>query len=140
MNADGTNPVQLTFNPSQNLSPTFSPDGTKIVFSSDRDGGTTVTDFDIFTMDSNGANLDRLTDGTTLNFEPDWQPLYSPESIGVFRPSTGQWLVRNTPTAGFPDLTFSFGQSGDLPVTGDWNGDGLTDVGVYRGNTFFSLS
>jgi hypothetical protein len=25
----------------------------------------------------------------------------------------------------------TFGQPGDLPVVGDWNGDGTTDVGVW---------
>jgi hypothetical protein len=44
--------------------------------------------------------------------------------------------LRNSNTAGSPDLTVNFGQQGDLPVAGDWNGDGGTDIGVYRGNTF----
>jgi hypothetical protein len=26
----------------------------------------------------------------------------------------------------------SFGQDGDLPVAGDWNGDGVDDLGVFR--------
>lgn len=30
------------------------------------------------------------------------------------------------------DRIFAFGLAGDLPVTGDWNGDGLTEVGVNR--------
>ena len=26
-----------------------------------------------------------------------------------------------------------FGQAGDMPVVGDFNGDGVDDIGVYRG-------
>ena len=59
-----------------------------------------------------------------------------PDTIGVFRPSTGQFLLRNSNTAGNPDFTFNFGQSGDKPVVGDWNGDGVTDIGVFRNGTF----
>ena len=59
-----------------------------------------------------------------------------PDTIGVFRPSTGQFLLRNSNTAGSPNFTFTFGQSGDKPVVGDWNGDGVTDIGVFRNGTF----
>jgi hypothetical protein len=34
---------------------------------------------------------------------------------------------------------FSFGVSGDLPVAGDWNGDGITNFGVYRPSSGFYL-
>jgi hypothetical protein len=30
------------------------------------------------------------------------------------------------------DKTFHFGTSGDIPVIGDWNGDGTSDAGIYR--------
>jgi hypothetical protein len=30
------------------------------------------------------------------------------------------------------DLVFQFGQPGDIPLVGDWVGDGITRVGVYR--------
>jgi len=33
---------------------------------------------------------------------------------------------------GQADNTKTFGKSGDIPVTGDWNGDGNTNYGVYR--------
>jgi len=59
-----------------------------------------------------------------------------PDTIGVFRPSTGQFLLRNSNTSGNPDLTLTFGQSGDKPLVGDWNGDGVTDIGVFRSGTF----
>ena len=30
---------------------------------------------------------------------------------------------------------FAFGQPGDQPVAGDWNGDGIDTIGVYRPST-----
>lgn len=43
----------------------------------------------------------------------------------VFRPSTGQWLIRNVGT-------IQWGQSGDNPVPGDYDGDRITDAAVFR--------
>ena len=31
------------------------------------------------------------------------------------------------------DRTFQYGQAGDLPVVGDFDGDGIDEIGVYRG-------
>ena len=50
----------------------------------------------------------------------------------MFRPSTSQFFLRNSNTAGNADLTFTLGQAGDIPVAGDWNGDGIDDAGVFR--------
>lgn len=58
-----------------------------------------------------------------------------PDSIGTFRPSTGQWLLRNTNSAGTPDIIVTFGQVGDQPVVGDWDGNGVDDLGVFRPST-----
>jgi len=30
------------------------------------------------------------------------------------------------------DAVFSLGGPGDLPVAGDWNGDGTDEPGIYR--------
>lgn len=60
-----------------------------------------------------------------------------PDTIGVYRPSTGQWLLRNTNTTGAPNITVTFGgEPGDLPVVGDWNGDGRTDIGIFNNGTW----
>jgi hypothetical protein len=31
------------------------------------------------------------------------------------------------------DLVVQFGQAGDRPVVGDWNGDGIDDLAIFRG-------
>ncbi len=40
------------------------------------------------------------------------------------------------PRAHLIDHVFRFGALGDLPVTGDWNGDGITNVGLFRHGTW----
>jgi uncharacterized repeat protein (TIGR01451 family) len=42
----------------------------------------------------------------------------------------GEWNLRQTASAGATDLTFVFGGSGQYPVVGDWNGDGIDGIGV----------
>lgn len=59
----------------------------------------------------------------------------SSDTIGVWRPSTQQFLLRNSNSAGGPDITIRFGNQGDLPVAGDWDGNGISDVGVFRPST-----
>ena len=51
--------------------------------------------------------------------------------IGVFRNSTGDWYLEYNKT-GVVDKTFHFGKSGDVPVAGDWNKNGVPDYGVFR--------
>jgi hypothetical protein len=47
----------------------------------------------------------------------------------VFDPATRKWTEK---TADGSTVDLVFGHKGDLPVTGDWNGDGTTDIGVWR--------
>ena len=49
--------------------PTWSPDGTRIAFSSDRDG-----DDEIYTMRSDGTDVRRLTVNDAWDGEPAWSP------------------------------------------------------------------
>jgi hypothetical protein len=46
----------------------------------------------------------------------------------------GVWTIQPSPSPA--TVSFTFGQPGDQPVIGDWNGDGDDEVGVLRGNTF----
>ena len=45
--------------------------------------------------------------------------------------------IRNSNTVGVADLAFGYGLPTDIPVIGDWNGDGIDTVGVYRNGVFY---
>jgi hypothetical protein len=53
-----------------------------------------------------------------------------PADIAVFRPSNGEWwVVKNTD----PYYTYAdWGIAGDIPVQGDYDGDGKTDFAIFR--------
>jgi hypothetical protein len=67
-------------------------------------------------------------------------PVARPDTIGVY--NGGNWFLRNTNSAGAADITVSFGgDPSDFPVVGDWNGDGVDSIGIYRSSTgIFFLS
>ena len=58
--------------------------------------------------------------------------------IAVYRPSTGDWYLRNSAssyTIGSGNWYFQWGLAGDTPVPGDYDGDGKMDLAVYRPST-----
>lgn len=61
------------------------------------------------------------------------------DDLCVYRPSTGSWYVSFSSLTGYPvfDMPLAingvlFGAPGDMPFTGDFNGDGYTDLALYR--------
>jgi hypothetical protein len=70
----------------------------------------------------------------------DWDGNGS-QTQGVFR--DGAWSLTNVlwslrTTLGNPrgDQEVAYGQAGDRPLVGDWDGDGVQTIGVQRGNRF----
>jgi Tol biopolymer transport system component len=63
----GQNVRRLTFNPTTDRSPVWSPDGQQIAFESERDGTT-----QIYIVNLDGSNMRRLTDGTANFRAPVW--------------------------------------------------------------------
>ena len=69
MDADGSNLTQITHNTFHDVSPTWSPDGKRIAFASNRRG-----DFAIYVMDADGSNQTQITHDThisSLAWSPD---------------------------------------------------------------------
>ena len=73
MNADGSNQIKLTNNLTGdgNVEPAFSPDGTKIAFTSYRNGNNNT---EIYLMNADGSNKTRLTNTAGNNYQPAWSP------------------------------------------------------------------
>jgi len=82
MDANGLNHSRLTDDPGQDRSPKWSPDGSRIVFDSDRTGNN-----DIWVMDADGGNPTQLT----IDSEDDYAPAWSHDGTRiVFGSNRGQ--------------------------------------------------
>ncbi|HYG64662.1 MAG TPA: hypothetical protein VEL74_18930, partial [Thermoanaerobaculia bacterium] len=54
------------------------------------------------------------------------------DSIGLYRPATGTFLLADGCADQEPELEFQFGSGGRaLPLAGDWDGDGRDGIGLY---------
>lgn len=69
MDMDGFGPAQITKNKSINVSPNFSPDGSKLVFTSYMKGNP-----DLYVVDVGKKNYKRITGGIGVNITPEWSP------------------------------------------------------------------
>ena len=78
MAADGTDLRRITNNPGEDILPAWSPDGTKIAFSSNRFGAVNNT-YDIFVMNPDGTGTVNLT----KQAQPDRFPVWSRDGTRI---------------------------------------------------------
>ena len=64
-----TNQTRLITHGNRDFYPDLSPDGTKIAFSSDRDGN-----FEIYTMNADGTNQTNVSNSASDDMRPSWSP------------------------------------------------------------------
>lgn len=110
MNVDGSGVKQLTFSPS-NYSPSFSPDGSKIVYVSS-DG----YDTDVFLMNADGTGRKNLT---LHSIYTALSPGFSPDGARIIYSSAGDICVMDVSGMGFQNLTNSASKDHDPYFTRD---------------------
>ena len=57
-----------------------------------------------------------------------------PADLAVWRPSNGYWYCMGG-AGGSQAFSYQWGASGDVPVQGDYDGDGKTDLAIFRPST-----
>ena len=65
------------------------------------------------------------------------------DTLSIYRPADGRFFVvnelgRNGGGLGAADYDFWFGNPGDNPFVGDFDGDGIDTIGLYRTSTGFA--
>ncbi len=94
MDAEGSQLRQLTETEASDSNPSWSPDGKYILFASDRDsnGETGLGRYDLYIMNSDGTNIQRLTQSAKGidAYQPVWSPdgkwiLYVAEAVAQVR-------------------------------------------------------
>ena len=77
MDADGGNPQNLTNDRNDDRYPSWSPDSERLVFVSQRPGhfkSKFLITYEIYVMDADGQNEQRLTENRQNDFYPSWSP------------------------------------------------------------------
>jgi Tol biopolymer transport system component len=117
VNIDGSDERRLTDSGYSSRDPSWSPDGSEIIFSSNIDG-----DYEIYVMDANGEDSSQWRK-LTNNFWNDRGPTISPD---------GQWIAYYSDLSGSDQLhvmrvsdreIFPINQNGNFPV---WSPDSQT--------------
>ena len=97
--------------------PAWAPDGTKIAFTSNRDGN-----FEIYVMHADGSGATRLTNNPAFDFSPAWSPNGTKIAFASERDGNDEIYVMNANGSGVTRLTNNSAFDAD-PA---WSPDGTT--------------
>jgi TolB protein len=120
MNDDGSNVRRLTTHSAEDQDVAVSPDGTRILFSSNRTGT-----FRVYVMNSDGSGVANLSgNGPGQDTDPEWSPDGSRIAFESSRNGFEEIYVMNADGTGVVQLTNDGGENGDV----DWSPDGTRIV------------
>ena len=125
--------TQLTADPADDGFPSYSRDGRRVAFASNRVGS-----WDIFVMDADGKNVTQITDGPTQDLHPSFSPDGNRLVFSRFGGRSGRWEIWLANLVTGERKMIGFG------LFPDWSPDTSRDVIAYqrarqRGTRWFSL-
>lgn len=127
--SDWTDPVRLTRNPAIDSFPAWSPDGTKIAFTSNRRNGST---HEIYIMDADGKRPVRLTTNNqpvpAYDESPSWSPDGRRIAFASNREGNSEIYVMDTNGKNIVQLTRTLARE----ATPSWSPDGSKIAYVSR--------
>ena len=131
VDADGNNLARLTIDPASDESPAWSPDGSQIVFESDRDGTSRI-----HAMRADGSGV-RLLTPSAKGFGPAWSPDGSSVAFGTLgapQAAVGVLNLDNGTTSVYPMMV-------EWIIMTSWSPDGGRLVFVDEwDSTYFRIS
>jgi WD40 repeat protein len=134
-NLDGTQPINVSNSPAQDIQPDWSPSGTRIAFASSRNGEANPLRYDIYVVGADGSNLTNLTlDSQDNNIHPHWSP--DGTRIAFLRNSV-VWVMNANGSGASPVTTqlrseyLAWSPTGNQLVLDDFNPSTAVSNGLY---------
>jgi Tol biopolymer transport system component len=119
MNSDGTDIRNISNDPADDLDPTWSPDGYRIAFVSDRGNSSSLVT-QIYMMNLDGTGIIQLTKGMGSSRFPAWSPDGSQIAFAYEFSTQGEIYLMNVDGTGLKRLTYS----SSLNLSPTWSPDG----------------
>ena len=127
--SNGAGETNITRNATGNDSPSWSPDGTKVAFSSNRDGN-----WEIYVMNADGSGTTRLTVNRSADdAAPTWSPDGSKIAFHSDRDGNYEVYVMNADGSGQTNLTKESGAEDAMP---SWAPNGSRIVFASEGDLY----
>ena len=119
MNADGTSQTRLTNNIDHDMYPSWSPDGTKIAFVTEREHSVSWTQ-QIYIMNADGTSQTNISNNYNFDSFPNWSPDGTKIAFTSKRDGNNEIYIMNADGTSQTRITNSI----DNDIFPDWSPDG----------------